>query len=59
MYFGGTALKGFLHETIVYPILISVNYNYEMSKEGVLGFSIFFLVFEIFKVFDICKLKLN
>ena len=42
-------LKGFLNENIVYPILILLNYNYEMSKEGVLGFSISYLVLEIFK----------
>ena len=43
-------LKGFLdYEKIVYPILILVNYNYEMSKKGVLGFSISYLVLEIFR----------
>ena len=43
-------------EKNVYPILISVNYNYEMSKKGVLGFSISYLDLEIFRFFDICKL---
>ena len=42
-------LKGFLDETIVYPILISINYNYKMIKKGVLGFSISYLVLEIFR----------
>ena len=46
-------LKGFLDEKIVYPILILVNYNYEMSKKGVLGFSISYLVLEIFRFLDI------
>ena len=41
-------LKGFLDEKIVHPFLILVNYNYEMSKKGVLGFSISYLVLEIF-----------
>ena len=34
---------------MVYPTLILVNYNYEMSKKGVLGFSIKNLVLEIFR----------
>ena len=42
-------LKGFLDEITVYPILILVNYNYEMSKKGVLSFSISYLVLEIFR----------
>ena len=32
-------LSRFLDEKIVYPILTLVNYNYEMSKKGVIGFS--------------------
>ena len=35
---------------------ILVNYNCEMNKKGVLGFSISYLVLEIFWFFDICKL---
>ena len=42
-------LKGLLDEKIVYPIFISVNYNYEISKKGVLGFAISYLVLEIFR----------
>ena len=42
-------LKGFLNEKIVFPILILVSYNYEMIKKGVLGFSISYLVLEIFR----------
>ena len=34
---------------IVYPILVLENYNFEMSKKGVLGFSISWLVLEIFR----------
>ena len=32
-----------------YPILILVSYHYKMSKKGVLGFSIYYLVLEIFR----------
>ena len=40
--------KEFLDETFVYPIFILVlNYDYEMCKKGVLGFSISYLVLEI------------
>ena len=35
------SLKCYWDEKIVYPILTLVNYNYEMSKIGVLGFSIY------------------
>ena len=42
---------GLLDEKIVYAILILVNYNYEMSKKGVLGFSISYLVLEIYRFF--------
>ena len=50
-------LKGFLDEKIVYPILILVNYNYEMNKKGVLCYSISNLDLKIFRflIFDICK----
>ena len=41
----------FLDEKIVYPILMLVNDNYEMGKKGVLGFSISYLVLEIFRFF--------
>ena len=37
------------HEKIVYPILILVNYNYEIIKKGIIGFSISYLVLEIFR----------
>ena len=41
----GNRLKGFLDEKkLVYPILILVNYNYEINKKGVLGFSLECLV---------------
>ena len=43
------SLKEFLDERIVYSILILVNYNYEMIKKVVLGFSLSHLVLEIFK----------
>ena len=36
---------------IFHAILILVSYNYEMSKKGVLGFSISYLVLEIFRFF--------
>ena len=42
-------LKCHWDEKIVYLILIFVNYNYEMSKKGVLSFSISNLVPEIFR----------
>ena len=50
-------LKGFLDEKIVYPILILVNYNYELNKKGVLCYSTSNLDLEIFRflIFDICK----
>ena len=44
-------LKGFLDEKIVCPILILVNCNYEMSKKGVLVFSISCFILEIFRFF--------
>ena len=43
-------LKGFLDEKIVFPILILVNCNYEMSRKGVLGFSVSCFILEIFRV---------
>ena len=39
-----------LRQKIVYPILILVNHNYEVSKRGVFGFPISYLVLEIFRV---------
>ena len=42
-------LKCYCTEKIVYKILILVNYNYEMSKNGILGFSISYLVLKIFR----------
>ena len=43
-------LKGLLDEKIVCPILMLVNCNYEMSKKGVIGFSISCFILEIFRV---------
>ena len=43
-------LLGFLDEKSVHPILILVNYHYKMSEKGVLGFSISYLVLEIFRL---------
>ena len=45
-------LKGFLDEKIVFPILILVNCNYEMSRKGVLGFSVSCFILEIFRFYD-------
>ena len=38
-------LKCYWDEKNIYPILILVNYNYEMSKTGVLGFSEYLISF--------------
>ena len=40
---------GFFDEQIFYPISILVNYNYEIDEKCVLGFSISYLVLEIFR----------
>ena len=51
-------LKCYWDEKIVYLILILLNYNYEISKKAVLGFSISYLVLEIFRFLILWKLDL-
>ena len=47
-------VKGVLRrKNCLYPILISVNYNYEISKKGLLGFSVSYLVLVIFRVLNL------
>ena len=49
-------LKCYWDEIIVYPILIWLNYNYEMSKKGVLCFSMSYVVLKIFMFLILWKL---
>ena len=52
IYINGVDLVKFKYnydDKIVFPMLILVNYSFQVSKKGVFSFSIFYLVLEIFR----------